>query len=173
MPNTFTLIASSTVGSGGAANIEFTSIPSTYTDLCVKFSIRTDDATAQGYFNVQLNSTDGSCRTLYGTGAVAGSDNQGSKVYGYANSANMTASTFANCELYVPNYTSSNAKSVSLDSVSETNATAAQLSLVAGLYSSVTSAVTSVKILAANSSLVNNKNFVQYSTAYLYGIVKS
>jgi hypothetical protein len=34
MANTYTLIASSvTVGSGGAANIEFTSIPATYTDL--------------------------------------------------------------------------------------------------------------------------------------------
>ena len=33
MANTYTLIASLTVGSGGAANIEFTSIPATYTDL--------------------------------------------------------------------------------------------------------------------------------------------
>jgi hypothetical protein len=30
---TYTLINSVTVGSGGAANIEFTSIPATYTDL--------------------------------------------------------------------------------------------------------------------------------------------
>jgi hypothetical protein len=37
MANTFELIASSTVGSGGAANIDFTSIPATYTDLCLKF----------------------------------------------------------------------------------------------------------------------------------------
>ena len=40
MPNTFTLIASSTVGAGGASSIDFTSIPSTYTDLCLKVSAR-------------------------------------------------------------------------------------------------------------------------------------
>ena len=37
---TFTKIASATVGSGGASSIEFTSIPSTYTDLVIKLSMR-------------------------------------------------------------------------------------------------------------------------------------
>ena len=40
MATTFTKIASVTVGSGGASSIDFTSIPSTYTDLCVKLSTR-------------------------------------------------------------------------------------------------------------------------------------
>ena len=40
MAVTFTQIASVTVGSGGAASIDFTSIPSTYTDLCIKTSIK-------------------------------------------------------------------------------------------------------------------------------------
>jgi hypothetical protein len=38
MATTYDLISSVTVGSGGAANIEFTSIPATYTDLVVLFS---------------------------------------------------------------------------------------------------------------------------------------
>jgi hypothetical protein len=38
--NTYTLISSVTVGSGGAANMGFTSIPATYTDLLVKLSAR-------------------------------------------------------------------------------------------------------------------------------------
>jgi hypothetical protein len=42
MATTYEIIASVTVGSGGAANIEFTSIPATYTDLVVLFSARTD-----------------------------------------------------------------------------------------------------------------------------------
>jgi hypothetical protein len=37
MATTYEIIASVTVGSGGAANIEFTSIPATYTDLVLKF----------------------------------------------------------------------------------------------------------------------------------------
>ena len=33
MANTYKLIASNTVGSGGSSGIDFTSIPATYTDL--------------------------------------------------------------------------------------------------------------------------------------------
>jgi hypothetical protein len=40
MANTYEAIATVEVGSGGAANIEFTSIPATYTDLAIAFSIR-------------------------------------------------------------------------------------------------------------------------------------
>ena len=36
MANTYVLISSSTVGSGGAASIDFSSIPATYTDLVLK-----------------------------------------------------------------------------------------------------------------------------------------
>jgi hypothetical protein len=51
MANTFTLIASSTVGSGGAASIDFTSISSTYTDLVVKLSLRNTEDTIIAYVN--------------------------------------------------------------------------------------------------------------------------
>ena len=40
MANTYELIASSTVGAGGASSIDFNSIPNTYTDLLVKLSGR-------------------------------------------------------------------------------------------------------------------------------------
>ena len=40
MAGTYKLIGSVTVGAGGAANIDFTSIPSTYTDLAIKVSYR-------------------------------------------------------------------------------------------------------------------------------------
>ena len=42
MATTFTKIASVSVGSGGAATMSFTSIPSTYTDIVVKLSARGD-----------------------------------------------------------------------------------------------------------------------------------
>jgi hypothetical protein len=35
MATTYEIISSVTVGSGGAADIEFTSIPATYTDLVI------------------------------------------------------------------------------------------------------------------------------------------
>jgi hypothetical protein len=42
MANTYEAIATVTVGSGGATDIEFTSIPGTYTDLLIKSSLRSD-----------------------------------------------------------------------------------------------------------------------------------
>jgi hypothetical protein len=54
MANTYTLISSVTVGSGGTCNIEFTSIPATYTDLVHLFICRNDssaNAITIWYFN--------------------------------------------------------------------------------------------------------------------------
>jgi len=165
MANTFELIASSTVGSGGVASIEFTSIPSTYTDLCVKFSIRTAEASAADTFYVQFNGSTSSLtyRTLIGvpnTGAAT-SDTAAS---GYFNGNGATASTFGNGELYVPNYAGSTNKSVSVDSVTENNASTTRPSINATLWSN-TSAITSLKLISSTSSTIQ-----QYSTAYLYGV---
>ena len=61
MPNTFTLIASSTVGAGGASSIDFTSIPSTYTDLVIKASLRSDRNTGSAtYLTITFNNDTGS-----------------------------------------------------------------------------------------------------------------
>ena len=72
--------------------------------------------------------------------------------------------------IYIPNYTSSNAKSMSADSAREANqATDNYLVLDAGLWNPASNvAITSIKI-----SPRVGPNFVQYSTAYLYGIKNS
>jgi len=165
MANTYTLIASSTVGSGGAANIEFTSIPGTYTDLCLKMSIRTDKATLGDVWLLKLNtsSADFTARWIEGNGASASSGS--SVLYGALVGSSATASTFNNTEIYFPNYAGSTNKSFSVDSVTENNATTAYADLAAGLWSQ-TAAITGINI-----SITSN-NLVQYSTAYLYGIKK-
>jgi hypothetical protein len=163
MATTYTLINSTTVGSGGAASITFSSIPSTYTDLLVKLSVRSDTTGYTNYY-LKLNSTNPTQMALVGTGSSASSNTTN---YQYANAGGTTANTFTNTEFYIPNYTSSNAKSVSTDETVENNATAARDELYAGLYSSVTSAVTSITITDIYGS------WVQYSTAYLYGISNS
>ena len=170
MPNTFTLIASSTVGAGGAANITFSSIPQTYTDLCLKYSLR--NGLAATFDNIQLTfnsvSSGYSDRLVYGNGSSALSASRtGTEIqYLYQTGANATASTFSNGEIYIPNYTGSTNKSVSIDSVTETNGNPAIAGLDAALWSN-TAAITSINLNG------NNGNFVQYSTAYLYGIVSS
>jgi len=155
-----------TVGAGGQAAIEFTAIPSTYTDLVVKVSTRLDANNTA--VKIQFNglTTNLSSRYLYGSGSAASSFTDATNVYFYANSSTYTTSTFANSEIYIPNYAGSTAKSVSVDAVTETNASAADMALFAGLWNS-TAAITSIKLLP------NSGNFVQYSTATLYGISKS
>jgi len=167
MATTYTLISSVTVGSGGAATIDFTSIPATYTDLLVKTSPRSSRASAQkDNMLVQFNSSSANFtgRALTGSGTAASSFTETAGFVSYAvSAAGSTASTFSNIELYIPNYASSNNKSVSADGVSETNASAAEMGLHAVLWSN-SAAITGVKLTLSVG------NFDQYSTAYLYGI---
>ena len=169
MPNTFELIASSTVGAGGAASIDFTSIPSTFTDLCLKYAARSTGGTLDIVNKINFNSsTSGySDRYLEGTGSATSS---GANVYGgaagFAGEAcgsTTTANTFSNVEIYIPNYAGSNNKSYSVDSVLENNATATRQHLIAGLWSN-SSAITSLSLVP------NVGSFAQYTTAYLYGV---
>jgi hypothetical protein len=166
MPNTFELIASSTVTGATAASIDFTSIPSTYTDLVVKYSLRanaTDGADAYDLI-LTLNTTSTiTSRVLRGNGSTAASNSITDRILRAVNVSNWTANTFSNGELYIPNYTSSNNKSWSNDAVTENNATSADMGLTAGL-TSISAAITTIKLAANNASLVTN------STAYLYGV---
>jgi hypothetical protein len=171
MANTYTPIATVIVGSGGAANIEFTNIPQTYTDLLIKTSLRdtrTDSPVTDVALTFNNSGTGYSMRMIYGDGSSAGSANSSgaSRITGFYENTNQTTSnTFSNNEIYIPNYTSSNNKSTSIDGVTENNATTIYASLVAGLWAN-SSAITSIKLVPAVGSL----SYVQYSTATLYGI---
>lgn len=173
--NTYTLIEKITVGAAGASEITFTSIPQTYTDLVIKSSIRSSLSANQDEILLKFNgsTTSYSYRQLYG-GAAGGSIVTGSGAggpspifSGVIPATNNTASTFGSNEMYIPNYAGSNYKSVSIDSVSENNAsTYFQLNFFASLWSN-TSAITSVTLYSTYGA-----NFAQYSTFYLYGIAK-
>lgn len=168
MANTFTLIASSTVGAGGAASVDFTSIPSTYTDLCVKVSFRGTRAALYEAIKIEFNGSTSSfsAKQLYGDGTQVGAANVTSQIPFDATGANNTSSTFANVEFYIPNYAGGSNKSVSLDSVSENNGTTAYAELTAGLWSN-TAAINRITLTPTSGTLV------QYSTAYIYGIKNS
>ena len=169
---TFTQIGSAvTVGSGGAASIDFTSIPSTYTDLVVKFSARSTDTTANDSSAIALQfngdtASNYTRRSLVGDGGSASSSNATttSMRIGFIPTNGCTASTFGNGEIYIPNYAGSTQKSVSADAVAENNsATYIYSALNAGIWTG-TAAITSIKII------IPSFNFIQYSTAYLYGV---
>lgn len=167
MPNTFTLIQAVTVGSGGSASIDFTSIPSTYTDLVVKLSTR--NTGTDTWMNLKFNgsSSNWSMRYFQGSGTAVSSGNDPANTYSVQQTISTnTANTFGSAELYIPNYTSSNNKAVSIDHVTETNATTAYQSLTALLWSN-SAAINQVTITP------NAGTFAQYSAAYLYGIKNS
>lgn len=169
MANTYTLIASNTVGSGGVSDITFSSIPQTYTDLVIKISGKTasGDSNSNDPLNLSFNgsSANFTATVMYGTGSTAaGTTNS---YYSIANSSGTnTSNTFGNAEIYIPNYSSSTNKALLNDGVTEGNQTAAISILTAGLRSN-TAAITSITITPAVST------FVQHSTAYLYGIKNS
>ncbi len=164
MATAITLISSVTVGSGGAANIEFTSIPATYTDLLVNFSPRSTASGASVGARISFNSStsDFTGRYLSGSGSATESASV-ARYLGEMSAATGTASTFSNISIYIPNYASSNNKSFSVDGVQENNTTAAYATLAAGLWSN-SAAITTITLTASSG------NLAQYSTAYLYGI---
>ena len=166
MPDTFVKIASVTVGSGGASSIDFTSIPSTYTDLCVKLSGRT--STTQYLVSLSFNgsTTSFTRRSIVGDGSTASSFSGSDSQNIVASMSSDTANTFGNTEIYVPNYAGSSNKSVSVDTVEENNGTTARALLGAILWSN-TAAITSLGLIPVSG------NFAQYSTATLYGIKNS
>lgn len=177
MANTYTQIGSTvTVGSGGASSIDFTSIPSTYTDLLVKLSVRDAGVYANVNFSVRVNGLSTSIysrKYIYGnslgasSAATSAGSSEGQMFLGYVpGSVSQTTSTFSNSEVYIPNYTSSNVKAVITDSVSEGNWDDVSMSLGASL-ANTTSTITSLSFLGTGSG------WAEFSSVSLYGISKT
>lgn len=170
MANTYTLIASSTVGVLGAATIEFTSIPGTYTDLMLLSSTR-DGTTVDNNteFKVKFNNsaTSYSNRYLQGNGSAVSAGVYGTTFLytGESDGSTATINTFGSSSIYIANYAGSAYKAVSSDLTSEENTSVSYATLTAGLWSD-SSAITSIQITC-------NGTWAQYSTATLYGIKSS
>ena len=161
MAKTYSAIQTITVGSGGASSVTFFNIPQNYTDLVVKYSSR---AVSSGTDWIAMTLGSGGSYTqkyIIGTGSAAGS---GTNQFAINENSTFTANTFSNGEIYIPNYTSSNAKSASADSVNENNATNAYSVFGAFLWSG-TSAISSITFATDIGT-----NIAQYSTFTLYGI---
>lgn len=162
---TMTLVQSVTVGAGGAASIEWTGIPQTGKDLLCFLNVR-GSTTAFRLF-IRVNGDTGSTysyQDLNGTGTATAATSGSLINTAWAwvsNRSDSTASTFSNGRLYIPNYTSSVAKQIINDGVSENSAALAYQGISAGSWSG-TSAVTSFAIAPQTGT------FAQYSIASLY-----
>jgi hypothetical protein len=152
-----------------AASVTFDNIPQTgYTDLKIVLSARESTAGDYVRLGMDFNSINSgiSGKLISGNGSAAGSGNittNGTVAYGVTRFS-ATANTFSNVDIYIPNYTSSNYKSFSIDAVEENNATAALMSMSAVL-STITNPITTIKLYPDYRT-----QFAANSTFSLYGI---
>lgn len=159
------LIQTVTVGSGGTSAIDLASIPQNFTDLFLVYSLRLN--TTNGGLRMRVNGSTAnlSTRLLYGSGsgnAVSGAD---TTYIGSVDNSNQTANTFGNGSLYIANYANTSyAKSFTADLIDETNATTAVQWISGGLFNSTT-AISRIELFGDAAG-----NFLQYSSASLYGI---
>jgi len=147
-----------------AASITFSSIPQTFTDLVLTYSLR--DTTDVDFFNLLLNGSSSGFtqRYLRGEGTSVSSNNRSDNIFVTSMvKSTFTANTHSNCQFYFPNYTSSSNKSFSLETSLENNATDGRNMILAGLWSN-TSAITSIELDAQGT-------FAQYGSATLFGVL--
>jgi hypothetical protein len=167
-PGATFLIDSVTVGAGGAASIDFTSIPSTYQHLQIRVSARGTTAATDQEQYITYNSTSTnyySAHILYGTGSSALST---VSTYSSVNlvprlvAASSTASTFSSYITDILDYANTN-KNKTIRSLGGFDANGSgEIDLMSGLWMN-TSAITSINIRPSTG------NFAQYSKFSLYG----
>jgi hypothetical protein len=167
MANTYNLISSVSVGSGGTSTITFSSIPQTYTDLVFLITARNSNSNYGGFF-IKFNGSTAysnvSAKRLLGNGSSASSNGSTEILW---TQSDFPANIFATSQMYIPNYTSSNSKSASIEGVVENTASDGRQILTAWLWSQ-SAAVTQVEFGTFDTGFADK--FVQYSKIYLYGI---
>lgn len=167
----FESIATVTVGSGGAANVEFTSIPSTYTHLQVRCIARTDRANALGdYLAVTVNSDTGSnysSHALYGNGSSVTVDTNTSATFATFHrfsGSSQTASVFGAGVLDILDYKNTNKYKTFRSLAGWDSNGSGVIFFDSNLWMS-TSAITSIKLAVGGGTSIN-----QYSHFALYGV---
>ncbi len=171
---TYKLISSYTVGAGGVNQIDFTSIPQTYTDLLLVWSLRTSQG--GGVINVQVRAN-GVSTTTYRNKMMRSYNNstssaQGTELYweyNYAQPSSATANAFASSQYYFNDYTNANQKKSgnSVGVLIDTGSSNTHLNWNSNSNHTITDPITSLSIRNGNTI---TDTYVQHSSAYLYGI---
>ncbi len=167
----FESIATVTVGSGGAANVEFTSIPATYTHLQIRVLSRNDRA-ATNFNNIafQVNSDTGANYNSHllrgdGSSVIAAADTSVSSIdFIIQPASGATASVMGAFVLDILDYANTNKFKTFRGLLGVDNNGSGYSGLMSAAYRS-TSAITSIKFFSSSSG-----NITQYSHFALYGI---
>ena len=164
-------IATTTVGSGGASSITFSSIPSTYTHLQVRMISRSTRSQTSDYISLQLNSDTGSNYAYHGFGG----DGASTVAFGYgtqtfmdierATASSANANVFGVSVFDISDYTNTNKYKTMRCLGGFDNNGNGEIYLISGLWQN-TNAVNTITLKAQ----AGTSNFAQYTTAALYGI---
>lgn len=175
--NSYESIATVTVGAGGSSSISFTSIPSTYKHLQIRYTGRANTSSnyAQSVY-IRFNSDSGSNYARHWLSAYTGGyadtvstaeiNQTRMDMFGGLSSANWTTEMQGAGVIDILDYENTNKfKTVRSLAGAEGNSASTLISILglsSGLWRS-TSAITSIELLC-------NGSFVQYSQFALYGI---
>ena len=161
----FESIATVTVGSGGAANVEFTSIPATYTHLQLRITARSTGS-LDVIYRLNSDTTASNYRThlLYGDGSGATSATIPNEAYITDIASTSTiADTFGVAVVDFLDYANTNKYKVSRSLGGfDRNGATGYILLISSLWQN-TNAITSIKMNPITGS------FAQYSHFALYG----
>ena len=170
LPTSFESIATVTVGSGGASNVEFTSIPNTYTHLQLRIFADTNRTSATvASFNMQFNSDTSanySWHELYGNGTNIGVSTSSNASYCLLSRVGGSATnTFGSLVVDILDYANTN-KYKTIKNLGGCDANGSgEVSFNSGSWRS-TSAISSIKFtINYDATLIT-----QYSSFALYGI---
>ena len=171
MANTYKLI-SSNVLSSSAASVTFSAIPSTYTDLALRWSARSTYSSAGAswlYLTFNATTTGFSTTLLenaFGTVQSQSFANASNIYAGQIPNLSYGSNIFGTGEYYIPAYTASQNKPISISEVLEQNSASGYISANAALWRN-TAAITSLTLTPEFGSLASGSSF------YLYGIKNS
>jgi len=160
----FESIATVTVGGGGAAEIEFTSIPSTYQHLQIRAVMRTN-TTGQDFPGLQFNGSNiDRMHFLYGSGSAAESSTDTGNYYGVIPKSNDTANAFGVAIIDILDYASTSKNKVARYFWGYDTNGGGQVGLSSTLRVT-TSAITSLKLITFYGT-----SYAEHCTAALYGV---
>ena len=172
IPPSYESIATVTVGSGGAANVAFTSIPATYTHLQIRGIGRTSDANTGGNLAtyIRINSDTGNnyaFHQLSGSGTSAGASSGTSQNLIYTIHAgprgNDLSNTFSAQIIDILDYTNTNKICTVRSLRGQEQNGSGSIGLHSYLYNSTT-AISRLDFVGGGGDIV------QYSSFALYGI---
>lgn len=160
-------LISTVTAAGQLFDATFSNIPQDGTDLLLVISARTGDSATSFNSRIRFNDNESgfaySWKRLTGNGSAASSTESNAsndfQVWS-VNGNTATANTFGSTSVYIANYTSATVKNLSVETLTENNATAARQELVVGAWNG--SAITKLDVKSVSQPFEANSTFSLY-----------